>query len=250
MAAHQEVEFLVGATEFQIALQRHAVVALHQGVQKLVHADRLPSLEAVVEVVALHHAGHGVPAGELDHAARAQRVAPFAVVADLGFGRVQNQAGLFVIGLGVRLDLLSGQRRARAVAPGRVADHAGEVADQKDDGMAQVLELAHFVQHHGVADVDIWRGGVQAELDAQRRAAGLGLLQFLDPVSLRNEFFAAPQSHRQGMRYIRRNRGACRERGGGIGGSHRSGRNDGAWVYCRPAYATKSGRVILASHPR
>ena len=51
------------------------------------HADGCAGLEAVVEVVALHHPRHGVFGGQLNHAARAQRVAPFAVVANFGFCR-------------------------------------------------------------------------------------------------------------------------------------------------------------------
>jgi hypothetical protein len=37
VAAHQQVELLVGAAQLQVALQRHRVVALHQRVQELVH---------------------------------------------------------------------------------------------------------------------------------------------------------------------------------------------------------------------
>ena len=38
--------------------------------------------------------------------------------------------------------------------------------------MAEVLHLAHLVQHHRVAEMDVRRGGIEAELDAQRLAAG------------------------------------------------------------------------------
>jgi hypothetical protein len=38
--------------------------------------------------------------------------------------------------------------------------------------MPQVLELAHLVEHDGVADVDVGRRRIQAELDAQRLAGG------------------------------------------------------------------------------
>ena len=174
VAAYQEVEFLVGTAQLQIAFQRHAVVALHQRVEELVHADGLAAFEAVVKVVALHHARHRVAAGQLDHAARAQRVAPLAVVADLGFGRVQHQRGLLVISLGVGLDLLAGQRRAGAVAARRVANHGGEVADQENHLVPQVLQLAHFVEYHRVADVDVRRSRVQAQFDAQRGITSFG----------------------------------------------------------------------------
>ena len=122
MAAHEQVEFLVGAAQLQVAFQGHAVVALHQRVQKLMHADGLAAVEALVKIVTLHHPRHGVARSELDHAAGPQRLAPLAVVANLGFGWVQHHAGLLVIGVGIELDLLRRQRRSGAVTPRWVAD--------------------------------------------------------------------------------------------------------------------------------
>src|SRR2546427_865085 len=62
----------------------------------------------------------------------------------------------------------------RSVAARRIADQGGEVADQEDHLVAQVLQLAHLVEHHGVAQMDVGRRRVQAQLDAQRHAGGLG----------------------------------------------------------------------------
>jgi hypothetical protein len=123
----------------------------------------------------------------------AQGLAPFAVVADLGAGRVQHQAGLAVVGFGVGLDLLGRERRARAVAPRGVADQGGEVADQEDHLVPQVLQLAHLVEHHRVADVDVGRRGVQPQLDAQRLARGLGALPVSSPIRPGQQFFHAAQ---------------------------------------------------------
>ena len=161
------------------------------------HADGLTGLEPIVEVVALHHPRHGVSAGQLNHAACAQGVAPFAVVTNFGLGGVQHQAGLLVIGFGVGLDLLRGQWRAGGVAARRVANHAGEVPNQKNHRMAQVLQLAHLVEHHGVPQVDVRGCGVQAKLDAQRFASSLRTCQLFDPLFLRNQLVAAPQRYRQ-----------------------------------------------------
>jgi hypothetical protein len=43
MATHQQVELLVGATQFKVALERHRVITLHQRVQELVHTDGVPA---------------------------------------------------------------------------------------------------------------------------------------------------------------------------------------------------------------
>jgi len=95
------------------------------------------------------------------------------------------------------LDLLGRQRRACGVAPGRVADQRGEIADLKYYLMTQILQLAHFVQHHGVTDVYIRRGRVQAEFDAQRLPRALVALQLLDPFIPGQQFFATAQRHSQ-----------------------------------------------------
>jgi len=43
--------------------------------------------------------------------------------------------------------------------------------------MAQVLELAQLAQRDGMADMDVGRRGVDAQLHVQRRSAGELLLQ-------------------------------------------------------------------------
>ena len=77
----------------------------------------------------------------------------------------------------VRVDLLAGEHRPGGRAPARVAHARGVVADDQDDGVAEVLELAQLLQHDGVAEVQVGRGRVQAELDAQRAALGEALLE-------------------------------------------------------------------------
>ena len=59
--------------------------------------------------------------------------------------------------------------------------------------MAQVLQLAHFIEHHRVAKMDVRGGGVQSELDSQRLASGRATDQLLEPFGLRNQFVATPQ---------------------------------------------------------
>ena len=44
-AADQQVELLVGAAQFDVGLQRHRVVTLHQRVEELMDGDRLVALK-------------------------------------------------------------------------------------------------------------------------------------------------------------------------------------------------------------
>src|SRR6185369_15606963 len=78
---------------------------------------------------------------------------------------------LLEVGLRVGVDLLLGELRARLVAPRRVAEHRRRPADDEDRVVAEVLELAQLAQHHGVAEVQVGRGRIEAELDAQRLPA-------------------------------------------------------------------------------
>ena len=68
LAAAQQVEFLVGAAELDVALKRDRIVALHHGVEHLVEADGLLFLEALVEFVALEHLRDGEVGGEANGA--------------------------------------------------------------------------------------------------------------------------------------------------------------------------------------
>jgi len=49
--------------------------------------------------------------------------------------------------------------------------------------MPQVLELAHLVQDDGVADVDVGRGRVQAQLDPKWHTCCMGTSQLGQPVT-------------------------------------------------------------------
>ena len=57
------------------------------------------------------------------------------------------------------------------------ADERGGVADEKNDGVAKLLEVAQLAHQHGVAQVKVGRGRVEAGLDAQRRAGLARLLR-------------------------------------------------------------------------
>ena len=101
-----------------------------------------------------------------------RHVEPLGVVADLEVlvVRPQHLGRLAPVGLRVRVDLLARQHRPRDRAARRVPHARGVVAHDQHDDVAGVLELAQLRQHHGVAEVEVGRRRVQAELDAQRTA--------------------------------------------------------------------------------
>ena len=162
------------------------------------HGDRSLLGVALGEVVALKKACERVAGGKLNEAHGAELVAPFGVVADFGAVKVEHEAGLIEVGLGVLDDLLVRERRTRGVAAGRIADGGREVAHEEDHRVAEVLKLAQLVEHDRVADVDVGSRRVEAELAAQRFTGHLGAGELLFELLLNEERVgaAADEGHR------------------------------------------------------
>jgi len=193
LAPHQEVEFLVGAAELHVGLQRDRVVPLHQRIEELVDRDREIAPVALAEVVPLQHPRDGVARREPDHAGRAQLLHPGGIERDLGALRVQDPEDLLAVGAGVGLDRLGRERRTGRVLAGRIADHSGEIADQEDDLMAERLEVAQLVDEHRMAEVQVGRGRIEAGLHPE----GPPGLQALDQLGLDQQLVDAPLDERE-----------------------------------------------------
>lgn len=97
-------------------------------------------------------------------------VEPLGVAADLEHLRVvaKHHGDLAQERLGVRLDLVRGEYRPGPAASGRVADPGGGVADQKHDDVPEVLQVAHHTEVDRVAQMQVRRRAVDAELDPHR----------------------------------------------------------------------------------
>ena len=149
--------------------------------------DRRLGLVALGKVVALEDAGDGELGAHLQQAGQVHRKDPVAVVHDGGLLGIQDLHGLAHIGLGIGLDLLLRKLRTGGVLARGIANQRGTVADDEGDVVAQVLELTHLAQRHGVAKVQVGAGGVDAELDVE----GLALLKLLAKVGLGNDLRGA-----------------------------------------------------------
>ena len=83
-AAHEKIEFLIGAAQFHIRFQRDGIVALRQRIQHFVQRDGLFGLKALVKVVAFQHLRDGEFGSQTDDAFKAKLVQPFGIEADFG----------------------------------------------------------------------------------------------------------------------------------------------------------------------
>ena len=187
LATSEQVEELVGAAHLHVGLDLHGVESLHHGIQELMQGDRRLRLVALGKVIALKNAGDGELGAHLQQTGQVHRQDPVTVVHDGSLLGIQDLHSLAHVGLGVGLDLLLRKLRTRGVLARGVADQRGAVADDKGDVVAQVLELAHLAQRHGVAQVQVGAGGVDAELDVE----GLALLKLLAKVGLGNDLGSA-----------------------------------------------------------
>ncbi len=95
--------------------------------------DRLLAGEALVKIVPLQHPRHGITGGQTDQFGGRHRPEPLAVENHRGRVRVEDLEDLLLVGFGILQHLLAGQRLAGLVLAGRVADHAGKIADEKID---------------------------------------------------------------------------------------------------------------------
>ncbi len=82
-----------------------------------------------------------------------------------GFLRVENLEDLFFIGLGVGNDFLARQLFPRFRLSRGVPDHSGEVTDQKNNLMTEILKLFHLLDQHRVTQVQVRRRGVEPGLN-------------------------------------------------------------------------------------
>src|SRR3546814_17671004 len=66
--------------------------------------------------------------------------------------------------------LLGGQRRARDVAPAGITAHGGEIANQKNNLVAQIFQVTPFIEYNGIPQMNVGHGGADHQLAAQRGA--------------------------------------------------------------------------------
>ena len=195
---HQQVEALIGSAQLDVGLHRHRVVALNKRVEELVNGDGLIAAITLGKVVPLQHARHRLMRGEANHVGGAELVHPGRIEADLGLVRIEDLEHLILVGAGVVHDLFARQGRARGVLAARITDHAGEIADQELDPMAEFLEMPQLVDQHRVTEMKVGRGRVEARLHAQGAAA----LEAFDQLDLEQERIGATFDQLDGRRNI------------------------------------------------
>ncbi len=166
VAAQQQIELLISAAELDVGADRDRVIALEQRIEQLEDGDRLARRVALLEIVALQDPGHGGGAQQGKQLLH-PHVQPLPVEADLEAVGIEDLQRLIGECLGVGIDLSRVENWPGAAPSARITHSGGVIADDQHDRMAEILEFAQFLQHHGEAEMDVRRGGIDAQLHAQ-----------------------------------------------------------------------------------
>src|SRR5712692_6855080 len=139
--------------------------------------NRLLILQARTKIFALQHAGKAIVRTEPNNVFSRHFAEPFAVVANFSFFAVEDFEDLSEVGLGIRINLLSGQRWAGFGLSRWVTNHRRKVANQENRGVAEVLKMLELSNDDRVAEMNVGRSRVHAEIHAQGFS---GLLRFVE----------------------------------------------------------------------
>src|SRR5712692_2356214 len=141
------------------------------------HGNRLVIRKTRMKIFALQHPCKTVASAKADYFIAGKLVEPFAVEVDFGFFFVEDFENLFEIRFGVRVDLLARERGASFGLSRGVTDHCGEIADQKDSRVTEILKVFEFAKDYSVSQMDVRGCRVHAEVDAQGLAGFYGFLE-------------------------------------------------------------------------
>ncbi len=169
-SADEVVEELIAASELDVGADHDGVPALHEGVLEFGECDGGAFGVAFAEVIAFEEAGDGDAGVEAEDVGVGEFVEPFGVAPDFSACGVEDFEDLVGVGFGIMFNFFWFEGYAGFAAACGVANTCGVIADNDDGEVSGILELADFVEDDGVAEVEVGRGGVEAQLDAQRAA--------------------------------------------------------------------------------
>ena len=86
----------------------------------------------------------------------------------LGLFGVKYAEDLAGVGLRILNHLFPGKRGAGRILAAGITDHPGEISDQEQGMVPQILKVTHFVEQNSMTQMQVWRGGVKSGFDSER----------------------------------------------------------------------------------
>ncbi len=168
IAADEDVEKLIRPANFHIGLDLHGIPPLHDWVLDFMRADWHALLEALLEILTLHHLLDRDAAVEPDHLLERHDLEPLAIECRARPGGIENLVGLLAEAPRIFHDLIVRKLRARHRPTARVADHRREIADDQHGIVPEILELPQLGERDGEAEMNVRRRRIDSELYRQR----------------------------------------------------------------------------------
>ena len=141
IATDQNVEELVSPSQFDVRFDHDRVPALHDRILDFMGMNGLLPIDSLTKIFALEHLLQGDAAVEPDHFFVSHLAEPIPIEDDLGAAGIEDLESLLAIGLGVGLHFGGGEMRSGGGAAARIPDQPGEIANDEDGLMSQILEL-------------------------------------------------------------------------------------------------------------
>ena len=142
-----------------------------------------------LEIFALQHLLQRHAAVQANHVFERHRAEPVAVAHRFCARRIENLERLLAISCRVCHHFLMRQMRPRNGAAARVADHSGEIADDENRLVTEILKLPQFSQNNRVPKMNIGCRRIDPEFDPQRPAEREFFAQFVFADDLRRALF-------------------------------------------------------------
>src|SRR6267143_1393881 len=154
--------------------------------------NRLFFIQALGEIISFQNLFDGNVRCQSYEAIRTELVHPLRIETHLGLHRIKQLENLSLVSFRVGIDLFASKLRPGRRIAGRIADQSGEIADKKNDCVAQLLKSTQLANDNGVSKMNVRRGGIDPEFYAQwlaclRRLFKLGA-QLLLADDLRGSF--------------------------------------------------------------
>src|SRR5262245_324174 len=122
----------------------------------------------LTKIVPLQHASDTVLCTQMDQRFSRHGAHPPAVELHQSLRRIENFKDLPLVRLGILQYFVFGERDAGLRLAGWIADHTGEIADQKNHMMSEFLKVFEFVDQDSMAKMQISLGQNEAGFHTQR----------------------------------------------------------------------------------
>jgi hypothetical protein len=141
---------------------------LHYRVLNFVGVDWLLIVNPSAKIFSLQHLLKRDPAVQPNHIFVRHRAKPIAIANGLSAAGIENLEGLFPIRLRIVQHLFVRQMRSCCGPTAGIANHSGEIADDQNSLMSEILKFPQLPQHNCVTKVNVGCRWVDTKLDAER----------------------------------------------------------------------------------